>query len=345
MKINLNYNLGWKKISIAVVSLILFIIVFNFMAFIIPILQNCVGRPYPQAKIYLVSAATINNIYIFPLSKTFGYKNKLTLPFYKLRDYLYSKGLALYPENEGEREVQWFNVRFAEYVKLIYRIEKDYEKGKKYALEIEPMLIAWSNELYSHLEPFSSLPIKDKKLRKLRYNMFIGYAYFTRSNKYYFTNRLLLNKANLRRGLPIYKNKNEMNEYEKILYYCDKLKEYVKKNEKEGLDYFYNKTENFYFENLIKYHMSRHMIEYRFASNEFNCSDPYVKMYGKSFVKLLKAAKDPRVTHTDLAHRSVFFWTYDQEKALKMCPEERSLDKLREMIFTSKTSKDLIEEL
>lgn len=93
------YSTGkFQKIAGAIV---IFLVIIHLLAFGIPIVSQSYGKPYAKAKSYATAATTINIIYIFPLSKAFGYKNIFTLPFYSLRDYLYNKSISLYPVDEG----------------------------------------------------------------------------------------------------------------------------------------------------------------------------------------------------------------------------------------------------
>lgn len=279
-----------QKIKNIFVKFLIFFLVVNLMAFLVPIFDQCLGKPYAKAKTYVTIAKTINTLYIFPISKAFGYKNILVKPFYPIRDYFYNKGISLYPKNEGEREIQWFTVRYAEYNTLIHPLVQDFVTRQKKSKGMDKVLLAWQDELTAHLEPFAILKIKDSNLRKYRFNQFVNYALAAYWNREFVVGVIARRDPNCKYADPILRNPKEMRKLELPLLYYEKLKAYAKDNEKEGLNYFYNETNNAYIENVLKYEISGKMIEAQMVNNKLNCNNEYAKMYGNSFSDLLDYA-------------------------------------------------------
>ena len=267
-----------------------FIVIVNFLAFTIPLLTQSVGKPYAKAKAYVTVAKTINAMYIFPLSQVFGYKNILAKPFYPARDYFYNKGISLYPKDEGEREIQWFTVRYAEYDTLIHPLVQDFATRQRKSKGKDKMLLAWQDELTSHLEPFSTLKIEDDNLRKFRFNQFVNYALSAFWNRKFVVNAIAINDPNCKYANPILRNSEELKKLESVILHYEKLKQYAENNEQDGLDYFYNETKNNYIEEVLKYEVSNVMLEAQMVNNTLDCNGKYSKIYGSSFTKLLAYA-------------------------------------------------------
>lgn len=269
-------------------------LIFNSFVFGMPIAKESIGKPYALAKALNVSAATVNFVYIFPLSHLFGYKNILTLPFYGIRDALYNKSQSLYPETEGEKEVNWFIVRYSEYSTFInplinHNMGPLRVKYKKY----DQLMLAWVNELHSHLKPFATHKITDPEIRKVRFNLFINFAFDTYISREMLIDEIVADTPENRYIFPVLRNKGEINKIEDVLIYYNKLKKFAEKNEPDGLEYFKYHTNNYYIEDLLKWAVSGTVLKSKLVNNELSCNDPYIKVFGESFTKLKEYQKDP----------------------------------------------------
>ena len=281
-KIRGNYKIFTKRVLVC-------FFILNLFAFGIPIAKKSVGKPYAMAKAFNVAAATVNIVYIFPLSHIFGYKNMFTLPFYGIRDILYNTSQSLYPENEGEKEVNWFTVRYAEFETLLLPIVRRDSGDMRilYYKKYDKVLLEWIDELHDHLKPFATEKIIDPAIRKLRFNLFVNYAFEAYFDRYTLVDTILSEKPENKYKLsPILKNKEQMQKIEDALIYYNKLKDYAKKNEQDGLDFFKYHTNNFYVEDFLKWQVSSKVLKSKLVNDRFSCNDPYIKTMGESFSKL-----------------------------------------------------------
>lgn len=276
-----------KSIFILLSIVLVCFLAFNLVLFGTMIYKNANGKPYAKAKAYNIAAVTINQTYIFPLSHLFGYKNVLTIPFYGIRDALYNKSQSLYPNNEGEKEINWFTVRYAEYKTFVHPLINDLmgwkPKTPKYKV---PMIAAWIDELHEHLEPFATMPIYDPDLKKFRYNMFVNFAFDNFIHRHMLASYLATQDPENNYLEPILRNKEQVNKIEDSLIYLEKLKKYAQKNEKEGLTYFYNHTNNYYLDEYLTWEVSSTILYSKMVNNNLSCNDKYINTYRNSFLKL-----------------------------------------------------------
>lgn len=155
-----------------------FIVIFSIINLFIftPIIVGQLKSPrYPVARAYLKSAYMVNLLYIFPLSKIFGYGNPLTWGFYPVKDILYKIGISKLPKDEGEREIWWFNVRFVEFKVVVQpTLSKSFTYNDKKYKPLPKWQVKsfekWNNELYSHILSWQSAKISDPKLKKRKIN-------------------------------------------------------------------------------------------------------------------------------------------------------------------------------
>ena len=319
------------KLQKKIKKVLIYIVIFNFLVFSVPIISTSWGKTHAGAKALTTAAATVNFIYIIPISKVFGYKNIFVLPFYPIRDFLYNTGISLYPKKDGERELMWFQVRYAEYNQLVHpliqkmadaRFEKDYNKEK---LE---MLLKWQDELTAHLESFSSWEISDKSLRKYRFNQFLDYAIAAGINRLMVVDEMLIKYSELGQQYlePIYRSPNEMAKIEKVLTCYQNLRKYEEKYEPEGIAYLYNKTKNIYFEDALKILIGNEIIGYKLVNNKLKCDEPLVNMYGESYADMLKIAKSSTYYRRRLWYMGAYgSWEPPQETLACYCINSKPL--------------------
>jgi hypothetical protein len=329
------------------ITFLLIFVVFNIIAFSVPITTKSYGKPYAKAKAYLTSAATVNVLYIFPLSKVFGYRSFITLPFYGIRDYLYNKGISLFPKDEGEREIWWFTVRYAEYETLIHPMVQSFVGANSPYRNKGAMLLAWQDELTAHLEPFATLKIKDTEMRKYRFNMFINYALSAMTNRGFVVRHYIFKRDGY---LDYYQNEEEFKKMEMPLIYYQKLKKYAEKNERDGLDYLKYETKNAYIEDVLQFKTTRELIDFLLVTKKFRCDHPYVKINGESFSRLYDLAKTSTYHYRRLHDLRILGFTYGGPRyTLYKCENNPEFIKYREYIektfFYRESDKEELIEL
>ncbi len=262
-----------KKIGSIISAILISFILINLSFFSIEIYKNVYNKPNAPARTYLVPARAINYLYIFPLSDLFGYRNATTIPFYKIRDFLYNKGMSNFPSDSGEKEIWWWEIRFMEFHKYVM---KEYYnshtiRNKPY-LEQYLRFKKWEEEVFSHIEPLSKADVKDTEFEKEKYAKFItmvdDYTIFTKS--------VLFELGRL-------DGKNYIKE---LLYKLDfvyktylNYKKYAKTNEKDDYDYYNNnpnmKVNEYIFVNTLSSWYLFNLMKYR----ELKCNEKYIDIY------------------------------------------------------------------
>lgn len=265
---------SFKKIVVA-------LIIINIMVFATVWADQAKSNVNRPAKLFLSSAAAINIMYVFPIYKVFGWDSPVAKPFCFVRNILYEQGLKRIPKDDGERECWWFVIRFVEFDKFVNASlsklagkqilnERDYSKEiKKYKV--------FTDEVYQHIFPLATLKIKDEHLRSRRYNMFIV---VTNS---YIQSRMgvfLCTKPYIKYGFD--DSNFEIDRLKRLESLVLNRKEYYKKHEPEGYNYFYNKTTNFYLEDLVLHVVSGTIIEHKLRNHSLICNDKDIEIYGES---------------------------------------------------------------
>lgn len=251
------------------------------------------------------SAAVINIMYIYPVYKCFGwgndFSNIIVSPFCIIRNYLYNQGLKNIPEDDGEREVWWFVIRFTEYDKFVihtaYKMHtihadsvgyRTYEKIKQF-----------NDEVYEHILKLATLKIKDEHLRSRRYNQLAIsiHRYHAGEGCAWLGGKANPNSFNT--------NTARMKKYKTLIDLFIKQTEYIKREEPEAYDYFKNHTYNYYLDDLILFTYSEELVtselikkniidynkefEQRVTISNFNkmdCGNKYLKLMGEVRTKL-----------------------------------------------------------
>ena len=233
------------------------------------------GKPYPIAKSLIYSAVGINKVYIYPLS-ALGWENPLTWPFYLVRDGLYNIGMSLYPEDEGEREVSWYVVRFDEFMNIVSR-----QITKNYSIKKMQKEQRWINELYLHIEPFSKAKISDPDVRRYKLTQFVSLAknYVELSRNLYLRLEYQVNKNDVN-----YVNKELASNYNNIYRNYIELKKYSQKYEEDSYNYFL--FEGKYHEAVLLYVIANEIIDHKFNIGKLSCDDPYIKVFGENHTKI-----------------------------------------------------------
>lgn len=262
------YIITKKGIAKYLVFLFLLLNLCAFAGAITPV----IGQPYSKEKIMMRTAVAINVIYIYPLSKVFGNRNILTLPFYFVRDKLYYTAYNMYPKDETEKEIHWHAVRYWEYEKLYSPMYEKYFKSQPEKLIKNNDLFNWTNEIYYHLNLLSQGTIKDPTFKEYRF------GYFNQVLHEYLPVRFLLFKAKNNYNQYVYlSNDSEIQQLKNLVADSIKLESFCRQNEPEGIIYW-NK-DSFWYTNLNLLDATISILQNSIKKNEFNCNSPYLNIY------------------------------------------------------------------
>lgn len=239
-------NVFSKGFKIFFNALIVFILI-NLFIFVPLVLNQLKSPRYPVARAYLKSSFMVNQLYIIPLSKLFGYGNPLTWGFYPIKEALYNKGISKLPKNEGEREIWWFNVRFVEYKTIVQPTLLDsYTYNDKTYKPLPNWQVKsferWNDELYFHILSWPNAKISDPKLKKEKLMRFVDLA-----DAYIVSTHILSTKLQISEQkhttndfpdhLP-YPKPEAVRNFLNIVNVFNNLKSDSAKNDKESYNYF-----------------------------------------------------------------------------------------------------------
>lgn len=273
-----------------------FIIIFsiiNIFTFTPIVLRELKSQRYPVARAYLKSAFMVDQLYIIPLSKIFGYGNPLTWGFYPIKDFLYNQGMSKLPKNEGEREIWWFNIRFVEFKTVVQPTlsdsytynDKTYKPLPKWQVK---SFEKWNDELYSHILSWSDAKISDPRLKKEKLIRFVDLAEAYESSTYVLSvkkqvqghNRVDFNPSHLPGPKP-----EAVKNYMNVVNIFNNLKFNSAKNEKESYDYFEQNKR--YYEDKFLYETALDLIRSKRDWGPIvTCSSPEVNILATSHKNL-----------------------------------------------------------
>lgn len=275
------------KVLISLIVILLIFVGINVLTFTAIVKEQLKSPLYPEARAYMACAEKINDMYILPLSHMTHWEHPITKPFYAIRDNLYNKGLALFPENEGEREVWWYKIRFFEYLDLVednlvaYQLNKDFAIPKFVYSKVN-RFHDWDNELYNHIQPMVNEKIADKELQKYKLTSFVQVAdsYVKTDSLLVLEPRFISYKKTQRYTPEInWVSGKEVQKYDKIYQTYLNLLEYSKKYDKPSYDYFYNDITNQMAGWFLAYDVSGNIITSRFYNHRLTCDDKYFELY------------------------------------------------------------------
>lgn len=321
-----------KKSKLNVIlKIILAFTVINLMVFISVFADKCTGRVNRLAKVYMSSAATINIMYIFPIYKVFGWDNPIAKPFCIVRNRLYNQGLKRIPKDDGERELWWFVIRFTEYDRFILPILSKFGKSYDSNPNQEQLnkYLGWTEELYNHIYPLETLKIRDKNLISRRYNMFIATVRTYSAGRYALMCKIADTQGHGYK-YQYYKNEKEIKREKILIDLIIKQREYTKKYEPEGWNYYRTKTVNYYSDDLSLFLSSSNIVDNELYKNELNCDDKYLSIYGDTRKILRNYILD---TKLPVVARKAIDWAStgigpDDKSICKLCPDNKHLDLL-----------------
>lgn len=308
-----------------------FFLIFNLTVFFLVGFSNSLFRPHPIAKFFMSNAVAVNSLYIFPLNKVFGWDNILAKPFYPVRELLYQTGLRFLPKDDGEREIWWFAVKFKEfqwYSSLFMHKEHAYYQVPKIK-----KILDFYNEIYSHIEPLTTLKIKDENMRSKRYNIAVGVLYEYASSYPFFNFSIIKKIAKEKESFikeeyklffkSIYiEGENYIERLEYLLEEFAKFREYTETNEPEGLIHF-SKTKRYYEDTLLITNITDSILEEKDEFNSIKCDDPIIRLFAISRYKSKMYMYDTSIPIKDrnirIRYNTMIFRPY-RNRLRSMCP-------------------------
>lgn len=284
-------------------------LVFNLAVFFVVGISQSLFRVHPAAKFFMSNAVAVNTLYIFPLSHVFGWDNIFVQPFYPLREGLYRIGLALLPKDDGEREMWWFAVRYTEFEKFASR---DIYKKETYKNDRKvEKLLAYTDELYDHIEPFATLKIKDEKLRSRRYGLLVDVFYeYLLKRRYFVSNKEPREEVEVGGcttfNIKFLSNTKEINKFRHLLNIFAEFYEYTEHKEPEGLEHFRNKTIRYYYDTLFIHLVTEEIWVSDLVTGNLNCNDPILSLYALARYKAKLYMFDTKLPVPDRNRINIF---------------------------------------
>lgn len=294
------------KIRKVVIKQFLQIVIFLSSIIILAIIKPIEGQLYFKEKAMMRTAFLINKICIFPLSKAFGNRNILTLPFYAIRDKFYYTAYDMYPEYEAEKEVQWYAIRYTEYKTLYSPMYEKYYKTNPQRLANDKNLWLWSDEIYNHAMLLSKDSTIQPFFNKFIFSNFVGFMFtyiedrpllFLAKDNYSYTN--LLN------------NKKELERFNNILVTLVDLKRNFQKNNIESLNYFLNDNNVYCQEFLMKHEIIVYLLANKQMNEKFSCKDSLINQYIENRKQMIKYLDNPPIeTVKTMNKESIYDYLY-----------------------------------
>jgi hypothetical protein len=283
-----------SKLKKAAIKLLTFLVIIYSIIFTGDILKN-IGSPFFIPRSCMSIAESITYFQILPLSKIFGVNNPLTIPFYLVRDGLYYTGRFFYPKGEGEKEIWWYRIKWAEYITIIHPEVLNYclYWRRNNIFFNKNSLKCWDNELYNHIKPFAKAKISDPKFRKEKFTDFISLIR-TSIGLTEMTYDAVIVEVDVKRGIhnPAFFDEKHAQKYDKVYKIYEQLKKYSYQSERDSYDYFFKNPK--YYESEIKYDLSKKIVAVKYVENKLSCDDPYLFIMAKSHKEL----NDYYNTHT-----------------------------------------------
>lgn len=281
-----------KFILITVIILTLFLLM-NLLIFVPAINKAKQSKLYPEARVYMSCANEINELYIYPLSSSFGWDSPITKPFYLIRNKLYNTGYSKFPKNEGEKEMWWFGIKFDEFDKLVKNNLCDWGQNvitPKRLVNKKDKFIDWDNELYNHLDLLAQAKITDTAFGRAQIEAFNHVAYI-----YGYTHNILYSRieeienpvyAGLRKKIAIRPPVSTIAKYDHIFNIHNQLLSESEKNKTIAYDYYVHKPFIWLISEVFVYNTAQNILLIKFYHNELKSNDPYVKVFTESHKKL-----------------------------------------------------------
>lgn len=150
-----------KNIIIILFFLAFIFVIININIFCYAAKNPTINTNYHKADSLISSAEEINTRYIFYLIDNYNYRSFISLPFYKIRDFLYNKSISLIGSDKAIEELYWNKIKFEEldYVyNYFYECDKNTKPIENKAYEYIKSL---QKETYNHIYSFAETDFKD----------------------------------------------------------------------------------------------------------------------------------------------------------------------------------------
>lgn len=280
-------KIGWRRPTRV---LLFYFFLFNLIIYGLVASRHAIGRPHPVAKLCMSGAVVVYLVYITPLSKAFGHGNPLTKPFYLLRDTFYHAGMKALPENDAEREMLWYLIRYTEFHELVEPVFRKGDDAGKPIKNLAP-LMQWTDEIYEHSRAMTRNSFRDPYFRKARFNLFYGtvWTYLTLRPGIY-----SLNTGEKKTIEPFIRNDAEVARFEELQRLLIDFRERTRVQEPEGLDFFYNGTERWFGDIESINETALYVALNRHEKKQLRCDDPQAKLFLETRKTLLEDMMDDK---------------------------------------------------
>jgi hypothetical protein len=298
-----------------------------FIAFNIVILgllavgNNNLKRPHPLAKALFSIAEGVNDFYVVPFGRSF-----LSAPGRAIRDIFYNAGMSHIPQEDAEREIWWFRIRFAEF-KLVYQRHLDFAlQGPRN--ELKEQYQPWMAEIYNHLiSPTWTSPLADDNFRKDRIPSYISTALlYVRDSVDIKSKFIDHNDSGFTHGFRFqkryFKDVSSTQDIARIYEHYTTLKESFPKE----YDQFESTPEGLK-DSLFDYYSHTIFIARDIVQGKFNCQESAIKLWIESREKFPKSELFQGFRVIDLGHPekkaalnqgliNIFYGLEDEEPSL-----------------------------
>lgn len=219
--------------------------------------------PHKRAKFVLANAIYLN-FYVIPIGKVFGPDVIILKPARQVRDKLYYSGIKLLPADDAEREMWWYATRYMDYTETYKQNVMEYARGHISQKEAHlDDLLMFTDEMYYHLYKIAfTHKLKDKYFKELRFKIFTNQVSFD-----YVNDRMLMLNKKYNGSIP----KEEYKKLENLWGWYLSLKDYCKKNEKNGYNMLFESKKMKHSEPLLGYLIVNFILDEKIKEGKFNC--------------------------------------------------------------------------
>lgn len=272
-----------------IVFVVINIIVFSFVIF------SQLRKPeYKIQRTILMSSHVITRMYILPIEKHLGFQTPIVLPFKLVRDFLFNKGISMFPAKSPEREVWWYNTRFLEYAAVITpTILKwfDYRHTKFKEREIY-QINQWNAEVYNHILLFYSTDMLKTVYKNNYLNIYrdLIFHYTQNTARFSITQQLMSSfwQKELQKEVRLKYPGPEFEAVEhniELIKSLDALKDKMEKENNPSLKKYLQ--EPIIEEYLIKKDIVHRYLEYKETFEKIDCNSEEFLMYSDLQFKIL----------------------------------------------------------
>ncbi|MDH5525091.1 MAG: hypothetical protein OEY01_14030 [Desulfobulbaceae bacterium] len=271
-----------KRAKSIIKKIVIFFVAFNLLTYGSFIARQSLGRPHFVGKAFAASALLTSIVYVTPLRKIFGPESFVVAPFDGAKRFMLSLGREFIPEDDAEGVLHAYVI--AKYEWDNYYITEFEKVAKGYGHTSPVVFLALTESLFSLLEPLSSMPVKDEKLRSKRLLHFLVAA-----DRYiWLRNRTLEIIASSienppKQSLsnhPFVSSESEISRVQKILSMYASLKAFCKEKEKKAYELLVSRSHPAWiYESRMIYDATLWVNARKILVHESPCSGPEAKMF------------------------------------------------------------------